>query len=590
MIKCKYKSKRGIYIIKHVFSKISNIGITNETIENQFIKSSNRAAFTAMMITFPYVIIYLLIDNPKMTIINACLFILYPLAILLNHMHRYILGKILLITLGYIHVTAVSVYYGSVTGFELYFYLMPIISVFIFSKKEQKIMLYVVLSYFLFFFLTQYLYTIITPQSISPEIAKILYYSSIVFIMLFLMSFVFSFRISSLTFQEDLEDQRKLAEEANEAKSIFLANMSHEIRTPMGAILGFVEQLSKNEKDKERQKYFSIIKNSSKTLLNVINDILDFSKIESGKINIEKHKLLLLDFMDETLALFNHKLKNKDINFRFNYSENLPKEIVADSVRLKQVIMNLISNAIKFTSPKGSITVEVEYIDNNIIFSVTDTGIGIAKENLTKILNPFEQEDDSTTRKFGGTGLGLSISSKLISLMGGELKIESELEKGSKFHFNIPYIKNSDSLKEETNLIKQEKNTQNNLNEKTFEGDVLIVEDNKTNQILLGLILEKEGVTFDIANDGVESIDMYQKKDYGAIFMDENMPNMNGIEATKNIRKIEKNENKTRTPIISVTANALAEDRKRFIDAGADEYISKPYTEEDIKLILNKFC
>ena len=386
--------------------------------------------------------------------------------------------------------------------------------------------------------------------------------------------------------QEALIQAKEFAEEATKAKSEFLANMSHEIRTPMTGILGFVSQLAKGEKDQERLKHFNIIQNSGKTLLSIINDILDLSKIESGKMDIEQHPYHIHELLNTTLSVFKDIADEKSIKFETNIDETLPKCILIDDVRLKQVILNLLNNAVKFTPKNGQISLKAQYNQSKAILriSVIDTGIGIAKENLEKIFEAFAQEDSTTTRRFGGTGLGLAISSKLVQLMDGKITLESTLGKGSKFSFEIPVIKCEEDT-ETTETIDKFKATYIGK----LEGNILIVEDNKTNQMLLGIILDDLGLSYDVANDGVESINCIQNTKYDAILMDENMPNMNGIEATKRIRSIEKEQSLSRIPIIAVTANALSSDRERFIESGMDDYVSKPYTEEDIKEVLEKF-
>lgn len=382
---------------------------------------------------------------------------------------------------------------------------------------------------------------------------------------------------------------KEAAEEANRSKSAFLANMSHEIRTPMNAILGFVEQLSKTEKDSKRIEQFDLIRNSGKALLSIINDILDLSKIESGKMSIEAHPDSMKQLLKEVGMLFEQLIKSKNISYEEDIALNIPQCIITDHVRLKQVLVNLLSNAIKFTPENGVISLRATFDINQKILhcSVTDSGIGIAKENQTKIFNAFDQEDSSTTRRFGGTGLGLSISSKIITMLGGALQVQSEQGKGSCFYLDIPVVE-CDVTKED--ILPNEDLCDDDISENTsFNSHILIVEDNKTNQLLLGMILDNFGVTFEIANDGEEAVAMYEKSKYNLILMDENMPNMGGSEALEHILKIEQENNLLHTPIVVVTANALSNERERFIEIGFDEYVSKPYLEKDILAVLIKF-
>lgn len=385
----------------------------------------------------------------------------------------------------------------------------------------------------------------------------------------------------------ELKIARDQAQEATRTKSEFLANMSHEIRTPMTGILGFIDRLTKGEKDSNRLKQFDIIKSSGHTLLTIINDILDFSKIESGKLTLESSPYDLNELFKNSIDIFDALASSKNINLHKAVDDNLPQCIVGDQIRLKQVVFNLISNAIKFTSEGGDVTLQIHYCtDNNTVkISVIDTGVGIAKENLEKIFEAFSQEDLSTTRKYGGTGLGLSISSHLVKLMGSELKVQSTIDKGSKFYFALPV----EICPEESYSSKIENNKANTVASSSLKGHVLLVEDNKTNQMLMSIILDDLGITYDITNDGAESILSFKANKYDVILMDENMPIMNGIEASKQIREIEKENSLTLTPIIAVTANALTGDKEKFLEAGMDDYIPKPYSEEDIVKTLHKY-
>ena len=376
------------------------------------------------------------------------------------------------------------------------------------------------------------------------------------------------------------------AEQATKAKSDFLANMSHEIRTPMTGILGFINQLTKGEKDPNRLKQFHIIKGSGHTLLAIINDILDFSKIESGKFELESSPYNLNKLFESSMDIFDSLASSKNINLHKTIDDNLPQCIIGDQVRLKQVIFNLMSNAIKFTKEEGDVTLQTHYASETktIHISVIDTGVGIAKENLEKIFEAFSQEDTSTTRKFGGTGLGLSISSHLVKLMGSELKVESTVHKGSKFYFDMPVeVCSEDTI---NNSFDVDEQIDSNVD---LKGHVLVVEDNKTNQMLMKIILDDLGVTYDITNDGAEGVLNFKLNKYDVILMDENMPIMNGIEASKHIREIEEEKSLTPIPIIAVTANALTGDKEKFIEAGMDDYIPKPYAEKDIVKVLQKY-
>ena len=374
-------------------------------------------------------------------------------------------------------------------------------------------------------------------------------------------------------------------EKATRIKSDFLANMSHEIRTPLNAIMGFIDIIKENEHNKKNDEYLNIVKSSSDSLLNIINDILDFSKIESGNMTLENIEFNLKQIVKDIGLLFYEKAKEKDINIKIQFDKNLPSLISGDPVRFKQIAINLISNAIKFTPENGIVKMNVMYkLDSHILtFEVEDSGIGISSQNINKIFNPFLQEDSSTTRKFGGTGLGLSICSNLVKLMDGELKVSSKLNEGSKFYFSIPIIENKsiDKFKEVKKEIKEDFNF--------ISKKVLLVEDNKANQMFMKVILNKMGLVFDIANDGLEAVNMFKINSYDTILMDENMPNMNGIEATRQILNIEKENNLNHTPIIALTANALKGDRERFLNAGMDEYLTKPLNKIKLTKTLNIF-
>ena len=375
------------------------------------------------------------------------------------------------------------------------------------------------------------------------------------------------------------------ANAASETKNEFMTAMSHEIRTPLNSILGFVDILKEQEKNTENIKYFNIIEHSGNNLLTIINDILDFSKIEANKIELEYNQINPTEEFTIILNQFLQIAKKKNITLTLNLSSNLPQCIALDLLKINQILNNLISNAIKFTKENGEITFSVLLKENkHLHISVIDNGIGIAKEKLELIFEPFSQEDNSTTREYGGTGLGLTISSKLVELMGGKLQLISSKKSGSNFHFTIPFK----TCKEEKKVDKI-KNLIEDINHYDAKhSHILIVEDNKTNQIFIKVIMKKLALTYDIASNGKEAVEFYQKNKYDLIFMDENMPIMTGSEATIKIREIEQKTQK-HIPIIALTANALKGDKERFIDIGMDDYLSKPIKKDDIKEIINKY-
>ena len=385
--------------------------------------------------------------------------------------------------------------------------------------------------------------------------------------------------------EQEISNSLEKATQMQEYKSLFLANMSHEIRTPLNAILGFIDILLDDEDDAQKLKYLKIIQNSGDLLLNLVNDILDFSKIDSGKLEIHKEVFILDELYDMIVSIYNSVASAKGVKFCSYVDKNIPKFIYSDFIRIKQILANLLSNAIKFTPKDGTVTLDIKLVDNKIEFSVQDTGIGIAKENQAKIFELYTQEKSSTTRDFGGTGLGLNICTKLAQLLDGEILLESQLGKGSRFYFQIPI---ETVTKEQVDRFNNSNKTLEDISQ-TFNNHIMLVEDNITNQTFMKIILNKYKLSFDIANDGLEAIELYKMHKYDLILMDENMPNLNGSEATKLIREYEKQQNPNYTPIIALTANAIKGDKEKFIKAGMDDYLTKPINKVKLTEVFNKF-
>ena len=376
----------------------------------------------------------------------------------------------------------------------------------------------------------------------------------------------------------ELEKARQEALTALQARSQFLSNMSHEIRTPLNAINGFISLLKVDESDPQRQEYFEVIQHASHSLIGTINDILDYSKLESNKVVLQNEHFKFYDIL-ESIKLFQAKALEKDITLSYVISEEIPCTFNGDQQKIKQTINNLISNAIKFTPEHGSVFCHFSYNNNRLYVSIEDNGIGIPEEKISTIFDPFIQVNGSTSRPFEGTGLGLAIAHSFVQIMGGKLELESEEGKGSRFFFSLPLEPVDDTADEEEEM--------SNV---LLKGHVLLVEDNKANQLFMGIMLSNLGLTHDVADDGAASIEMVQENEYTLVLMDEHMPNMSGIEATAAILELEKRLHKKHTPIISLTANALAGDRERFLAAGMDDYISKPVDPDILVATLKKYC
>jgi signal transduction histidine kinase/CheY-like chemotaxis protein len=382
---------------------------------------------------------------------------------------------------------------------------------------------------------------------------------------------------------EQLNESEKKVREAGIIKENFMANMSHEIRTPMNAILGFTNLLQKEPLNEKSKEFVRSIQNSGESLLEIINDILDFSKIEAGMMRIESKPFSLRELLHSVKTMFDTRIQQKDLHFIVNIENSIPDLLTGDAIRLTQILVNLVNNAIKFTS-NGGIDINVhadkqkeDHID--IIFSVKDTGIGIPSHKVDVIFDRFQQADEDTTRKYGGTGLGLSIVKQLLDLQNGTIRVSSELNKGTEFVFSIPYAVSRESTRHvDLNSY--------SASETDLMGShlrILVAEDNAMNQSLMRHLLSYWNFDFDIVKNGQEAVEALQKQDYRLLLMDIQMPLMDGYTATLKIR----NELGIHIPIIAMTAHAMTGERDKCLCYGMDEYISKPIREKELFSIMN---
>jgi signal transduction histidine kinase/ActR/RegA family two-component response regulator len=380
--------------------------------------------------------------------------------------------------------------------------------------------------------------------------------------------------------QKQLKLERDKAQEAVEAKSLFIASMSHEIRTPMNAIVGSTEMLANSGLDETQAKHNALIKNSAQSMVNIVNDILDLARLENGKMKVERYPFNPSELIQQVLASFRSEINTKDLTLKYELENTLPNSLISDPLRIKQVLFNLVANAIKFTH-HGHVGISVKYeqhtkanaTSGTLMFIVQDSGIGIALEAQERIFEKFVQSDQDTFKKYGGSGLGLKISREIAYLLGGDLRVNSKLGEGSEFVFSVP------TKMDVTNNRKQEAYL-HVATPRLADKTVLIVDDSETNRVILEQALIDTHANMLFASNGQEAVDMFHSHKIDLILMDVLMPIMDGIEATKIIRTSDSALNNSELPIFSFTAQSREGDKDLCIGAGMDAYLTKPINQQ----------